>query len=71
MVGAVITWDGKVIPCCFDKDAKHSMGTLANTSFTEIWNSDNYKNFRKSVLTSRSEIEMCKNCSEGTTVWET
>ena len=69
--GAVITWDGKVIPCCFDKDAEHSMGTLANTSFTEIWNSDNYKNFRKSVLTSRSEIEMCKNCSEGTTVWET
>jgi radical SAM protein with 4Fe4S-binding SPASM domain len=69
--GAVITWDGKVIPCCFDKDAHHSMGTLMDTTFTEIWNSGQYKNFRKSVLTSRSEIEMCKNCSEGTTVWET
>lgn len=68
--GAVITWDGKVIPCCFDKDAHHSMGTLVETSFAEIWNSSQYKAFRKSVLTSRSEIEMCKNCSEGTTVWE-
>ena len=24
--GAVITWDGRVVPCCFDKDAQHAMG---------------------------------------------
>ena len=24
----VITWDGSVVPCCFDKDASHTMGSL-------------------------------------------
>jgi radical SAM protein with 4Fe4S-binding SPASM domain len=67
--GAVITWDGKVIPCCFDKDAHHSMGSLSDFSFSDIWKSEGYQQFRASILTSRNEIEMCKNCSEGTRVW--
>ncbi|MEX2596336.1 MAG: SPASM domain-containing protein, partial [Salibacteraceae bacterium] len=69
--GAVITWDGKVVPCCFDKDATHVMGDVKNQGFKSIWKSEAYRNFRSSILKSRSEIEMCKNCSEGTTVWAT
>ena len=65
----VITWDGKVVPCCFDKDAKHVMGDLTKQSFEKIWNGEPYQNFRKSILRSRSEIEICKNCSEGLEVW--
>jgi radical SAM protein with 4Fe4S-binding SPASM domain len=65
----VITWDGKVLPCCFDKDAAHSIGELKNSSFTSLWKSAPYNQFRASVLKSRSEIEMCKNCTEGTTVF--
>lgn len=65
----VITWDGKVVPCCFDKDAEYVMGDLKEQSFREIWNSDRYNEFRSSVLRSRSEIEMCTNCTEGTRVW--
>lgn len=65
----VITWDGKVVPCCFDKDAHFVLGDLNNDSFEEIWFSDSYNKFRKSLLTSRSEIEICKNCTEGTKVW--
>ena len=34
----VITWDGKVVPCCFDKDAHHTLGDLTQNSFSEIWN---------------------------------
>jgi len=26
--GCVITWDGKVVPCCFDKDASYEMGNV-------------------------------------------
>jgi len=66
---AVITWDGKVVPCCFDKDAKHVMGDVTKQSFAEIWKSDSYNTFRQSILRSRSEIEICKNCSEGLEVW--
>ena len=65
----VITWDGQVIPCCFDKDAHHSMGNIAEKSFEEIWHSKPYQNFRNALFTSRSEIEICKNCTEGLKVW--
>ncbi len=65
----VITWDGKVVPCCFDKDAHHVMGDLSSQSFDTIWTSETYTEFRASLLRSRSEIEMCKNCTEGTKVW--
>ncbi|WP_420317117.1 SPASM domain-containing protein [Ekhidna sp.] len=65
----VITWDGQVIPCCFDKDASHSMGNVTEKSFEDIWFSKAYQNFRNALLNSRSEIEICKNCTEGLKVW--
>lgn len=65
----VITWDGIVVPCCFDKDAEYRMGNAFETSFNEVWNSDAYQTFRATVVRSRAEIEMCKNCTEGTKVW--
>ena len=65
----VVTWDGKVVPCCFDKDAHYTLGDLKKNTFEEIWRSDAYNNFRQSILRSREEIEICKNCTEGTKVW--
>lgn len=65
----VITWDGKVLPCCFDKDAQYVMGDLTKQSFKEIWFGEKYQQFRATLFKSRSEIEMCKNCTEGTKVW--
>jgi radical SAM protein with 4Fe4S-binding SPASM domain len=65
----VITWDGKVVPCCFDKDAHFVLGNLNKNSFKEIWTGEKYNEFRASLLRSRSEIEMCRNCTEGTKVW--
>ena len=66
----VITWDGLVVPCCFDKDAMHRLGNLKTQSFKEVWNNDNYKQFRSELMTSRKNIDICANCSEGLTVWE-
>ncbi|MCW5906438.1 MAG: SPASM domain-containing protein [Chitinophagales bacterium] len=65
----VITWDGKVVPCCFDKDAQHQLGDLHTKSFAEIWESGLYQSFRSRILKSRKEIDICTNCSEGTKVW--
>ena len=54
----------------------HSLGrsefvTIDNCppSFKEIWNHQNYQAFREALLKSRSEIEICRNCTEGTKVW--
>jgi len=65
----VITWDGNVVPCCFDKDAQFVLGNLRRDSFKEIWFGEKYQQFRQSLLRSRSQIEICKNCTEGTKVW--
>lgn len=67
--GCVVTWDGLVVPCCFDKDAKHQMGDLKSDSLSDVWRGSVYQQFRQSLLRSRSEIDICKNCTEGTKVW--
>jgi radical SAM protein with 4Fe4S-binding SPASM domain len=66
----VITWDGLVVPCCFDKDAQHRMGDLKSGSFKSIWKSEAYKNFRTSLMNGRKNIDICSNCSEGASVWK-
>lgn len=65
----VITWDGSVVPCCFDKDAKHKLGDLKQQSFKELWHNPAYVNFRSQVLQGRKNIDICANCSEGVKVW--
>lgn len=67
---SVVTWDGKTVPCCFDKDAQYKTGDLKEETFSEIWNGEKYRSFRQSVLKSRKETGICTNCSEGTKVFE-
>lgn len=65
----VITWNGLVVPCCFDKDASARMGDLKIQRFEDIWRGMVYLNFRAKLLKGRKEIDICKNCTEGTRVW--
>ncbi|MDX2001478.1 MAG: SPASM domain-containing protein [Chitinophagales bacterium] len=65
----VITWDGKIVPCCFDKDAAHPMGDLQQQPFTAIWKDEPYRQFREKLMGSRKSIDICQNCTEGTKVW--
>lgn len=65
----VISWDGLVLPCCFDKDAEYRLGDLKNASFQEIWHGESYTEFRTSLLKGRDQIEICTNCTEGCKVW--
>ncbi len=65
----VITWDGLVVPCCFDKDAIHRLGDLKENSFDEVWHGENYVGFRTKLLQGRDQIDICKNCTEGCKVW--
>jgi radical SAM protein with 4Fe4S-binding SPASM domain len=65
----VLTWDGMVVPCCFDKDASHALGSLKQKSFKDIWFGEAYTEFRKTLLKGRSQIDICNNCTEGTRVF--
>jgi radical SAM protein with 4Fe4S-binding SPASM domain len=62
---SVITWDGRVVPCCFDKDASNEMGIVNGRAFRDVWKSGKYFKFRQQVLSSRKSVSMCTNCTEG------
>jgi radical SAM protein with 4Fe4S-binding SPASM domain len=62
--GAVVTWDGRVVPCCFDKDGAHVMGKIAEHPIEKIWKNDKYRTFRTQLLEDRKQIDICKNCTE-------
>jgi MoaA/NifB/PqqE/SkfB family radical SAM enzyme len=62
---SVITWDGSVVPCCFDKDASVPLGSLATNSLASIWRGPAYRSFRMRILQSRRDVPMCRNCTEG------
>jgi radical SAM protein with 4Fe4S-binding SPASM domain len=62
---SVITWDGRIVPCCFDKNALNEIGMLNGKTFGEFWNSAKYDDFRKKILSARKSVPMCTNCTEG------
>lgn len=62
--GTVVCFDGRVVPCCFDKDADHELGNIARQSLHEIRNSKKYIDFVNKVFSNRNEISICNNCTE-------
>lgn len=66
---AVITTDGEVLPCCYDKNAGHVMGNLNSQTFRDIWHSKQYNSFRDAVMTSRSLIDICRDCPQGSRIF--
>ncbi|UCH66608.1 MAG: SPASM domain-containing protein, partial [Ignavibacterium sp.] len=65
---SVITWDGRVVPCCFDKDAEFDLGIVNGRAFSDVWKSDHYNNFRSKVLGNRKSFSICTNCTEGSKI---
>jgi len=60
----VITWDGNVLPCCYDKDATHVFGSLNTNSLSATFRSPEAESFRKQVFNQKKSIEICQNCGE-------
>jgi MoaA/NifB/PqqE/SkfB family radical SAM enzyme len=61
----VVSCDGLVFPCCFDKNGDHIMGDIKIQTFREIWHGRRFYLFRKELLEGRKDIAICKNCIEG------
>ena len=62
---AMVNWDGSIAPCCYDKDIDYNLGNANSVNISEVWDGDNFNQFRNTVLKERSSIEMCRNCTEG------
>ena len=65
----VITWNGLIVPCCFDKDATHRLGNLHEQDLNTIFYNPNYQAFRSKIFEGRDKIDICTNCTEGCKVW--
>lgn len=60
----VITTDGLMTPCCYDKNATYSFGNVSTQPLNLVWKSSSFMNYRKKVLTDRKAIDICSNCTE-------
>jgi len=60
----VILSDGRIVPCCFDKNGKYSFGNIKTEPLNKIWTSHAYRKFRQRVIQNRYKIEICRNCSQ-------
>ena len=60
--GCVITTSGDILPCCYDKDHRHTLGNITTHSLSEIVHSHKANTLRKHIL--KGDLpEMCKNCN--------
>ena len=60
----VITSDGIMAPCCYDKNAEYQIGKVKQSDIKAIWNGNDFMQFRSKVLTNREGIDICRNCNE-------
>lgn len=59
-----VKWDGTVVPCCQDVDAKHALGNVKDAPLDEIWNSEKMQKMRQLHLDGRAgEIPLCRGCN--------
>lgn len=61
---SVITINGDVLPCCFDKNADFVFGNIKDENYGKIIQNQNFKKFAKRIMDDRKSIEMCNNCTE-------
>lgn len=66
----VILSDGRIVPCCFDKNGKITLGKVnKETTIEQIWKSDVYNKFRTRILEKQQSIGICQNCTESQKVY--
>ena len=61
--GMVVSADGNILPCCFDKQEKHSYGNINKDKVENIWKNKKANNFRNTLLNNRQSINICRNCN--------
>ncbi|MDZ7332493.1 MAG: radical SAM protein [candidate division KSB1 bacterium] len=61
---AVLLSDGRLVPCCFDKNAHHDYGQVRlDNEFESIWKSNASHQFRAAILQRQSSLDICENCT--------
>ncbi len=56
----LITWNGDVIPCCYDTDAEYTLGNVFERPFPDIYWSREYAKMRKRM--KAMTLPLCETC---------
>jgi radical SAM protein with 4Fe4S-binding SPASM domain len=57
-----VTWDGTVVPCCFDYDMKYVLGDMRHETLSDIWNGKRMNRLRKEFTANKVTNPLCRNC---------
>jgi radical SAM protein with 4Fe4S-binding SPASM domain len=57
-----VTWDGVVVPCCYDYDKKYPLGDAKTQSLAEIWNGERMKRLRQEFIDNDVRNPLCRSC---------
>ncbi|MDD4178683.1 MAG: radical SAM protein [Candidatus Margulisbacteria bacterium] len=60
--GCIISWDGTVIPCCFDYNETYRLGNVFEGGIRKIWNNERYRGLRHLIRQGRLNPPLCRNC---------
>jgi radical SAM protein with 4Fe4S-binding SPASM domain len=59
----VVLWDGRVVPCCRDDDARVVLGDLRESSLEEIWNGPAARQLRQQLIDNAvPDGHLCSGC---------
>ncbi len=61
--GAVVTTEGEILPCCFDKAHRYAYGNLLTQGLAVAYHSPKVEQFRRAVLHYPSLPDICGNCT--------
>lgn len=62
-LGTVVSWDGSVVPCCYDPNRNLELGNaFKENSLKTIWINKKYTNLRKTILKNKKAIKICERC---------
>jgi len=59
-----VSWDGCVVPCCYDYDKKYVLGDVKNQKIDEMWNGPEMQRLRREFLDNDVKNPLCRNCPE-------
>ena len=59
----VVTVEGDILPCCYDKNAKYAFGNLKNETIKNVIGNHKFKKFASTLLHNQNSIDICNNCN--------
>ena len=58
-----VAWNGTVVPCCYDYDAKYPLGKVSD-GLENVWNGERIKALRREFISGDVKNPLCARCPE-------